>query len=90
MGVRFALPYRAYYHHFDKPRISGLEYPVMTEQDARKVLAKIVREQGSQLDAAAMLGISAQYVNDLLHGRRRFSTTVLEKLGLRWTIVSVR
>ena len=58
--------------------------------DIIRVLKRHVKEAGSQKAAAEQLGISAQYLNDLLRGRREPSDSVLEKLGLYWKIARVR
>jgi len=58
--------------------------------DAIKELQKHVKKAGSQKEAAANLGISTQYLNDLLRGRREASETILEKLGLRRVIVRAK
>jgi len=53
-------------------------------------LLKQVKRAGSQQAAAAALGISAQYLNDLLRGRRDASEAILDKLGLRRIIVRAK
>ena len=50
-------------------------------------LEKCVAKAGSQKEAARLLGISTQYLNDLLRGRREASARVLGKLGLRRVVV---
>jgi len=55
--------------------------------DVIRELEKQVRKAGSQKEAADALGISAQYLNDLLRGRREASGNVLEKLGLKRIVV---
>lgn len=56
--------------------------------DAQLALQRLVKSSGSQLKAARALGLSPQYVNDLLKGRRQFSDAVLDKLGLKWETVT--
>lgn len=58
--------------------------------DVLKVLARHVKRAGNQKEAAKALGISAQYLNDLIQGRREPSDAVLEKLNLRRVIVRVK
>jgi DNA-binding transcriptional regulator YdaS (Cro superfamily) len=58
--------------------------------DAIKELEKHVKRAGSQKDAASVLGISPQYLNDLLLGRREASEAILQKLGLRRVIVRAK
>jgi transcriptional regulator with XRE-family HTH domain len=53
-------------------------------------LEKQVSRHGSQKAAATALGISAQYLNDLLQGRRDASDNILEKLGLRRVVVRAK
>jgi transcriptional regulator with XRE-family HTH domain len=55
-----------------------------------RILERHVRRAGSQKRAAEELGISAQYLNDLLQGRREPSDNVLEKLGLKWKIARAK
>jgi hypothetical protein len=59
----------------------------MREQNPLLILEKYVLKAGNQKKAAAELGISAQYLCDLLAGRREPSDQMLEKLGLRRAIV---
>lgn len=52
--------------------------------DDTKVIAKLqtlVEVLGSQKVAAISLGISTQYLNDLLRGRRNVSEEIASKLG---------
>jgi transcriptional regulator with XRE-family HTH domain len=58
--------------------------------DVIRILERRVEQAGSQKQAADELGISTQYLNDLLRGRRQPSDNVLEKLGLEWRIARVR
>lgn len=57
--------------------------------DAIDELEKHVKRAGNQRNAALALGISAQYLNDLLQGRRAPSDVILEKLGLKRVIVRI-
>ena len=45
---------------------------------------------GSQKELAGLLGISPQYLSDLLRGRRQFSERMLNKLSLTRIVVSKR
>jgi hypothetical protein len=47
------------------------------------VLRKLVKECGSQKAAARKLRISAQYLNDVLQGRREMSEALASKLGFK-------
>jgi hypothetical protein len=53
-------------------------------------LGRLVRRCGTQRAAAAHIGISHNYLCDLLHGRRTYSDRVLERLNLRRIIVAFR
>jgi len=59
----------------------------MRQADPLEALQAIVREHGSQKDAASALGIKPAYLNDLINQRRKFSRRVLEKLGLKLVTV---
>ena len=54
-----------------------------TNVDALVYLKALIETHGSQTAAAQRLKVSVPYVNDLLHGRRKFSKVMLAKLGLR-------
>ena len=58
--------------------------------DAVARLQRLVREVGSQKAAAQQLGCSNPMVTDLLMGRRKFSDAMLEKLGLRRTVIEAK
>lgn len=58
--------------------------------DAVQRLRDLVTREGSQQAAAAKLEIVPSYVGDLLHGRRKFSDSVLGKLGLRRTVIAAK
>ena len=63
---------------------------VMTIVDPRTRLRRLVRRCGTQRAAAAEMGISSNYLSDLIHGHRVCSDRILGKLELRRIIVSVR
>ena len=58
--------------------------------DAVAKLRALVKEAGSQQDAAKLLGCHPVHVGDLLKGRRLFSDAMLAKLGLRRTVIEAR
>jgi len=62
----------------------------MTIVDPRSRLRRLVRRCGTQRAAAAEMGISSNYLSDLLHGHRVYSDRILDKLQLRRIIVAVR
>ena len=57
---------------------------------AGRRLRALLAQHGTQQEAASALGISQQYLSDLLLGRRTFSEAMLAKLGLRRTVVEAR
>ena len=63
---------------------------VMTIIDPRSRLRRLVRRCGTQRAAAHEMGISSNYLSDLIHGHRVCSDRILEKIQLRRIIVSVR
>ena len=48
----------------------------------------LVKRAGTQVKAAKRLGVSQQYLCDILAGRRKVSAAMLKKLGLLTVIVS--
>jgi len=60
----------------------------MTSIDPADRLAVFVQAHGTQDQAARKLGISQQYLSDLLKNRRQFSSRILQKLGLKAIIVN--
>lgn len=59
----------------------------MRETDPIAVLQAFCRDYPTQAEAAAALGVSAQYLSGLLNGRSAWSDAMLAKLGLRWAVV---
>lgn len=55
--------------------------------DPMPVLRQFVKTFPSQRHAAAKLGISQQYLTDILHGRRDFSDRILQAVGLQRVII---
>ena len=55
--------------------------------DATARLRALVKQAGTQRDAATILGCHPVHVGDLLKGRRLFSDAMLAKLGLRRTVI---
>ena len=56
---------------------------VITQDEALELIREIVIEAGSKTDAADQLGISKQYLNDILFERRAISDNVAHALGYR-------
>lgn len=57
--------------------------------DPIAALHRLITDCGSQQKAADRLAISKQYVWLLVNGRRRFTDSMLAKLGLRRTVVAL-
>jgi hypothetical protein len=66
--------------------IGGFRYTI-GHMDVIRELQKKVKKAGSQKELASALGISSQYLNDLLQGRRNASDNILDKLGLKRVVV---
>jgi plasmid maintenance system antidote protein VapI len=47
----------------------------------------MTEELGGQVNVAKQLGISQVYVSDLLNRRRDFSDQMLDRIGLRRTVI---
>ena len=61
-----------------------------TEFEMVKRLTDVVRKAGSQKEAARRLGISPQYLHDILGRGRPIGPKVLKALGYRRVVVYVR
>jgi hypothetical protein len=59
----------------------------MKETNPQKALQAFRERFDRQSDAAHALQISLPYFNDMLHGRRDVSPSILRKLGLRRAVV---
>ena len=58
---------------------------------AQRRLAAVIRAAGSQRAAAAQLGVSFAYLNDVVRGRRAVSARLARALGLeRVTVYRVK
>jgi len=55
----------------------------LTYDELVTLLRRRIKECGSQKDFAAMAGISAQYVSDVLHRRREPGQAILDALELQ-------
>lgn len=55
--------------------------------DPVAVLRSMTEELGGQVNVAKQLGISQVYVSDLLNRRRDFSDQMLDRIGLRRTVI---
>lgn len=55
----------------------------LTQEDLRARLNKIVDSCKSQKEAALRLGISQQYLCDILYGRRLIGGRILQSIGVR-------
>lgn len=52
-----------------------------TEAEVREELRRRVQKVETQKEAATVLGVSAQYLNDVLRGRREIAATLAQALG---------
>jgi len=52
----------------------------ITEEQALKILRGIVKEAGSQVEAAKRLDVSAMYLSDILRKRRSISDNLARRL----------
>lgn len=59
----------------------------MTRDSVIRKIKQIIEEQGTQKRAAEFLGVSQQYLTDLLHGRRDPGEKILSKLGLQSRVI---
>jgi DNA-binding transcriptional regulator YdaS (Cro superfamily) len=55
----------------------------LAPNDIRAVLIAAVKKQGTAKAVATQLGISAQYLSDIITGHREVSDPVARKLGYR-------
>lgn len=64
--------------------ISGKAYQTenMNQEGFQKLLQREVEKAGNQKKASALLGVSEQFLSDVLRGRRGPGEKLLSKLGL--------
>ncbi len=62
---------------------------MLTEDDVRERLRAAIDAAGSQQEFARRMGISAQYINDVVRGRREPGQKILDALGIE-RVVSYR
>lgn len=55
----------------------------LTLQDVIELIRGEAEKTGSQKELAKKLGVSAQYISDILNGRREPGDAILKPLGLR-------
>lgn len=53
----------------------------ITHEKALELLRLLVKKYNSQSEAAQEIGITQQYLSDILNGNRQISDTVAQKLG---------
>jgi len=58
----------------------------LTLPDILNLLRREAEKEGSQKELAARLGVTAQYVSDVLNERREPGESILKPLGLRKVI----
>lgn len=59
----------------------------MTRDGVIKKIRAVIEQGGTQAAAAQTLGVSQQYLTDLLKGRRDPGEKILSKFGLRTRVV---
>jgi hypothetical protein len=67
---------------------AGASQAVKIDIDARARLVAAIRKAGGQRALSREWGVSQQYICDVINGRRPISDSLLEKLGLRRTVIS--
>lgn len=55
----------------------------LTQEDLRARLNRVVDECKNQKEAALRLGVSQQYLCDILYGRRPIGGRLLQSIGVR-------
>ena len=60
---------------------------MLSQQDMRNILRHRCEEAGSQAALARNLGVSIQYIHDVLAGRRQFSANLAARIGYERKIV---
>ena len=70
--------------------MSGYAEPVKIDIDARAKLVRAIKEAGGQRKLAREFGVPQQYISQMVNGERPLSDGILEKLGLRRTIIDTR
>jgi len=68
------------------PSLGECDLQFSWRQTQELVFALVLRE-GSQKKAAEALGVSPQYLNDIMRGRREISDAVAAKFGLERVVV---
>ena len=58
----------------------------MNKSDVLKLIRQAVHDAGSQTAFARRCGVTTQYVNDLLRGRRDPGAKILDTLGIEKTV----
>lgn len=61
----------------------------MTRATVIRKIEQIIETQGTQKAAAEFLGVSQQYLTDLIKGRRDPGSKILDKLGLESRVIYV-
>lgn len=69
-----------------RAKIEPEEVELYTDEEVREALVAFVMGHGSQKDAAADLGISPQYLTDILYRRRVMSQAVASRLGFTLSV----
>ena len=65
----------------DEMRVSR-DKPLFTKAHVIRLLEILLSEHRTQKKLAEYLGVTGQYVNDIMHGRRQPGDSILKPLGL--------
>jgi len=66
------------------------EIEIFKEQEVLERIREAIRLRGSAKELAEVHGISAQYLSDIVKGRRRISPAVAQKFGFEMLVTFVR
>jgi transcriptional regulator with XRE-family HTH domain len=59
----------------------------MNKSEVLKLIRQAVHDAGSQTAFARQCGVTTQYINDLLRGRRDPGAKILDALGIEKTVI---
>lgn len=63
---------------------------MITSDSLARILRRVIKAEGSQHNAAKKLGVSAQYLGDVLHGRLPVAARLATALGYRRVVMFAR
>ena len=71
----------------DQNPSTSLHPKLVNQAYMRNLITKEVMTAGSQVDVAKQVGVSRQYLGDVLHGKREVSENLAEKFGWKRMVV---